>query len=531
MVDDAWWRTAVIYEIAVPSFQDSNGDGWGDIPGLIQRLDYLRDLGVGGIWLTPINRSPMYDLGYDVADYQDVDPRFGSLDDFDRLVAESHDRGLRVIIDFVPNHTSVEHPWFQESSASRDNAKADWYLWSDAGPGGRPPNNWVNRFGTSGWTWNEARQQYYFGSFSPQQPDLDWRHRDVRAAMYDVMRFWLRRGVDGLRIDALAHLIKDKQLRDNPVNLGYNENEEPSNKLALVYHQNQPELLEVIREFRQVFDEFDDRVMLGEVYLSAEQLTAYQSAGAHLLLSTSMLQITFEAAHVRNMVDLLEARTAVGGWPARSSGNHDIGRVANRVGVANARLAAMLHLSVRGTPTIYYGEELGLEKFDVPVDRIQDPSGKDNPKFGRDGYRAPMPWDDSPQGGFSSVEPWLPMDELSLSRHVEAQLEDPGSVLNFYRELLRFRNSQPLLQLGDYAPVDAPPPVFAFTRGDRERGLLVVLNMGDADVTLNLREYWRGPTGAQVLFSTVFRQDNACTDTLVLGPREGLVAQLRELAQ
>ena len=268
--------------------------------------------------------------------------------------------------------------------------------------------------------------------------------------------------------------------------------------------------------------------MVGEVYLSPEQLTAYEHAGAHLLLNTSMLQTQFDAGHIRNMVDLLEARTAIGSWPARSSGNHDIGRVGNRIGDEDLRLAAMLHLTVRGTPTVYYGEELGLRRVDVPMDRIQDPSGRDNPKFGRDGFRAPMPWDDSPYAGFSSAEPWLPSDDATLSKNVQAQENDCGSLLNFYRQLVRFRNEHELLQSGDYAPLDVQGPVFAYTRGDRARGLLVALNFGESDYELSLPDHLVGVEDAEILFSTVFRDDTAPAPSLTLWPREGIIAQLRE---
>jgi alpha-glucosidase len=405
MAETAWWRTAVIYEIVIPSFLDTNGDGWGDLAGITKRLDYLKNLGVGAIWLTPIHPSPHYDIGYDVSDYFNIHPRFGTLDDFDALLTAAHDRQLRVLIDFVPNHTSIDHPWFQQARRSRDDTKRQWYLWSDPNSSGGPPNNWINRFGNSAWTFDESTGQYYFSSFTAQQPDLNWRNSEVRQAMYDVLRFWFRRGVDGIRIDALAHLIKDERLRNNPRNLSYDESQEPYNRLSHVFQQNQPELLDVITELRSVMDEFDDRMMIGEVYQTAEQITAYQRAGAHLLLNTSMLQTDFETVHLRNMIDIFEGRTAVGAWPSRCSGNHDLPRLASRVGEANLRLAALLHFTVRSAPTMYYGEELGLEEMDVAAEKMQDPSGREDPRYGCDGRRAPMPWDESPGGGFSTAEP------------------------------------------------------------------------------------------------------------------------------
>lgn len=530
MADAAWWKTAVIYELLVPSFQDSNGDGWGDLPGITQRLDYLQDLGVDAVWLSPINPSPLYDIGYDVSDYTAIHPRFGTLADFDRLIAEAHRRRLRIIIDFVPNHTSVEHPWFQQSRQSRDNPQRPWYLWSDPGVGGGPPNNWINRFGETAWTLDEATGQYYFGSFTSQQPDLNWRNPEVRQAIAEAMHFWLRRGVDGLRIDALAHLIKDEHLRNNPRNLDYTEDLEPNNKLCQVYHQNQPELLDRIEEFRALFDQYEDRVILGEVYQSAEQITAYQRAGAHLLLSTSMLQSEFETAQQRNVIDLAEGRTAVGAWPSRSSGNHDIPRLATRVGQKNLRLAALLHFTVRGTPTMYYGEELGLCDMQVPADRLQDPAGKADIRYGRDGYRAPMPWDDSPGAGFTGANttPWLPMDEATRRLHVAGQLRDPQSLLNFYRRVLRLRSQEPALRCGDYAPLETPEPVLAFVRGAGTGELLIAANLCDQASELDLEAIGYARPGNQRIFSTLCEQRLPLPAVVSLRPREGIIIRLQE---
>jgi len=528
MADAVWWKTAVVYELLVPSFQDSNGDGWGDLPGITRRLDYLQDLGVGALWLSPINASPLYDIGYDVSDFTAVHPRFGTLEDFDQLVAEAHRRQLRIIIDFVPNHTSVEHPWFEQSRQSRDNPKRPWYLWNDPGVDGGPPNNWINRFGESAWTHDAATGQYYFGSFTPQQPDLNWRNPEVRGAIAEAMHFWLRRGVDGLRIDALAHLIKDVHLRSNPRNLDYTEELEPNNQLCPVYHQNQPELLDRIEEFRALFDQYEDRVILGEVYQSAEQITAYQRAGAHLLLSTSMLQTEFETAHQRNVIDLAEGRTAVGAWPARSSGNHDIPRLASRVGQENLRLAALLHFTVRGTPTMYYGEELGLCDMQVPADRLQDPAGKADPRYGRDGYRAPMPWDDSPGAGFSNRTPWLPLDEATCKLHVAGQLRDPQSLLNFYRRVLRLRAREAALQTGDYAPLETPEPILAFVRGTGTDQLLVAANLCDEAHELDLQAIGYACEGNQCIFSTFSEQPPPLTAVVTLRPREAIIIRLQE---
>ncbi len=403
MSNHPWWQRAVIYEIVVPSFQDANGDGYGDLAGITSRLDYLQWLGVDALWLTPIFTSPMYDLGYDSAAFDQIDPLFGQLDDLHTLLREAHARQLRIILDFVPNHTSVSHPWFKASRASRHNEYRDWFLWCDGQRHGKPPNNWINRFGRSAWTLDETTGQYYLGSFSDQQPDLNWRHPSVRAAIHEAVRYWLNLGVDGLRIDALAHLIKDLQLRDNPINPYYSDQDEPSNRLALHFNQNQPELLEVIEELRSVFDEYPDRLFLGEVYQSPEQIAAYQKAGTHLLLNTAVLQTSFEAIMTRNIVDLIESRTSSQAWPSHCSGNHDIGRLAHRLKPEQLRQAALLLFTLRGTPTMYYGEELGMGKYEIPHDRMRDPSGQDTPQYGRDGHRTPMPWTPDAQASFQSI--------------------------------------------------------------------------------------------------------------------------------
>ncbi len=530
MASHYWWQSGVIYEVLVSSFQDSNDDGWGDLNGLTQRLDYFVKLGVDVLWLTPINRSPMYDAGYDVTSFTEIDPIFGTLEDFVAFLSAAHERSLKVVLDFVPNHTSNEHKWFQESQSSRDNAYADWYLWSNPKFDGRPPNNWVNRFGTSGWTWNPAREQYYFGSFSSNQPDLNWRNQQVRRAIYDAMRYWLKLGVDGLRVDALSHFIKDADLRDNPPNLAFDDSQEPSNKLALIYHQNQPELLDVISEMRAVFDEFEDRVFIGEVYQTPEQITAYQNAGAQLLLSTSILQTQFDAVHLRNIIDLVEGRTAVGAWPARCSGNHDIGRVCDRVPSSHLRLAALLHFTLRGTPTMYYGEELGLCHVHVPEELSRDPSGKLDSRYGRDKYRAPMPWNSEVHGGFGNADPYLPTDSQTLAKNVEAQSRDNDSLLNFYCNLLAFRKQNLALQIGRYRPIDTSSAFVAYTRQHDDQHLLMVFNFSDTVQVFDLHEHFNTNYCAKILFSTIFRPATPCSNRIELAPNEGVITKLKETA-
>ena len=375
-----WWQRGVIYQVYPRSFQDNNGDGIGDLRGIIQRLDYVSSLGIDAIWISPIYPSPMADFGYDVSDYCAIDPIFGDLWDFDRLVASAHDRGLRVILDFVPNHTSSEHPWFRESRGSRDNPKRDWYIWRDGQTGEAPPNNWLSRFGGSAWEWDDATKQYYYHSFLKEQPDLNWRNPQVPQAMFNVPRFWLDRGVDGFRVDVLWLLIKDDQFRDNPVNPGFVPGESSHQRLLPLYTANRPEVHALVAQMRSVVDAYPDRVLIGEIYLPIEQLVAYYGhnlRGANLPFNFQLLQTAWNAESIARLIDAYEAALPPGAWPNWVLGNHDTRRLASRIGEAQARVAAMLLLTLRGTPTIYYGEEIGLKDVEISPDQVQDPGGKE----------------------------------------------------------------------------------------------------------------------------------------------------------
>jgi alpha-glucosidase len=395
-----------------------------------------------------------------------------------------------------------------------------WYIWRDPNPDGSPPNNWLNRYGRSGWTFHEPTGQFYFATFTPEQPELNWRCDQLREAMFDVLRFWLDRGTDGVRIDALAHVIKDSQFRDNPINLGYSDDQEPSNVLKQFYSQNQPEIHDLIKDLRTVVDEYPDRLLMGEAYQVAEQIASYQRAGAHVLLNTSMLQGDFEAAGLRNSIDQVEALTPKNGWPSHSAGNHDIPRLSSRVGESNLRLAALLQFTVRGAATMYYGDELGLQPLDLPSELMRDPSGRDNPRYSRDHSRAPMPWDDGVNNGFTGGDPWLPSDELTRRLNVEGQLKDHHSLLHFYRKVLRLRNDYPELQSGDYWPIDIKAPVLAFYRGTDQRKLLVAMNIGDSEASLHVHNLH-----AKRILSTSFSdQEHDIGNHIVLHPREGILA-------
>ena len=413
MAENTWWKHGIIYQIYPRSFQDTNGDGVGDLEGIRRRLDYLSWLGIDAIWISPIYPSPMADFGYDVADYCGIHPLFGSLQDFDRLVADAHERGLKVILDFVPNHTSDQHAWFKESREARASVKRDWYIWRDGKPDGKPPNNWVSNFGGPAWTFDESTGQYYLHQFLKEQPDLNWRNPDVRKAMYDSLRFWLDRGVDGFRVDVIWLMIKDADLRDNPPNPTYTPTQPEINSLIQVYNADQPEVHEVIAEMRHVLDGYQDRVLIGEIYLPLERLVTYYGkdlSGAHLPFNFQLIHAPWKATEIARLVAEYEGALPQGGWPNWVLGNHDQPRIAARIGPAQARVAAMLLLTLRGTPTLYYGDELGVGRVPIPVEAVQDPWEKNEPGlgFGRDPSRTPMQWNAEPQARFSGRRFWSP---------------------------------------------------------------------------------------------------------------------------
>ena len=449
-----WWQTGVIYQIYPRSYQDSNGDGVGDLAGITQRLEYLSDtLGVDAIWLSPIYPSPMHDFGYDVANYTDIHPLFGTLEDFDRLLEETHRRGMKMILDLVPNHTSDEHPWFVESRSSRDNPKRDWYLWRDPAPGGGPPNNWLSHFGGPAWTYDETTRQYYLHQFVKQQPDLNYRNPEVVAAILDVMRFWLDLGVDGFRVDVIGLMMKDPEFRDEPLNPEWN-GIKPFDSLKHVYTANLPEVHELIRQMRAVLDSYDDRMMVGETYLPNDMLMLYYGSAdmleCHLPFNFQLITAPWDAAGVRKMVDDYEAVLPPDAWPNWVLGNHDQHRLATRIGPEHARVANMLLLTLRGTPTCYYGDELGMENVPIPPEKIQDPPAINQPEIahivGRDPERTPMQWDDSPNAGFAAPDVqdlWLPLAPNYKEVNVANQLKDPRSFLSYFRKLLAYRNPHP----------------------------------------------------------------------------------------
>ncbi|HEX7111456.1 MAG TPA: alpha-amylase family glycosyl hydrolase [Mizugakiibacter sp.] len=474
-----WWRGAVIYQIYPRSFQDTDDNGVGDLPGILARLDYIASLGVDAIWVSPFFRSPMADFGYDIADYRDVDPLFGTLADFDRLVERAHALGLKVMIDQVPSHTSVEHAWFKESRESRDNPKADWYVWADAKPDGTPPNNWLSIFGGVAWQWEPRRRQYYLHNFLASQPDLNFHHPEVRRATLDNLRFWLDRGVDGLRLDAINFCFHDRALRDNPAKppaLRVGRGFSPDNPYAYQYHHynnTQPENLAFLEELRRLLDEYPDVAALGEISAEDSLATMAEYTGPrrlHMGYSFELLTEDFSARHIRDTVQALEARMTAG-WPCWAISNHDVQRVASRWGGADAPAHAAsaltaLACSLRGTVCVFQGEELGLPEAELPYEQLRDPYGIAFwPTFkGRDGCRTPMPWIDAEHGGFSRAAPWLPVPEAHRRRSVEAQERDADSPLQRFRTFMRWRRQHPPLVWGGIRMLPAPEPVLALER-------------------------------------------------------------------
>jgi alpha-glucosidase len=524
-----WWKRAVFYQVYPRSFADSNGDGVGDLAGITAHLDHLagtpESLGVDAIWLSPFYRSPMADFGYDVADYRDVDPAFGTLADFDRLLAEAHRRGLRVIVDFVPNHTSDRHPWFEESRSSRTNPKRDWYVWADAAPDGGPPNNWRSFFlDVPAWTLDPATGQYYLHLFLAEQPDLNWWNPQVREEMERVLRFWLDRGVDGFRIDVAHLMLKDPALRDNPVPL-------PPPSEGGRMDQDRPEVHDIHRSWRRLLDSYPgERMAVGEVYIldPRRMVRYYGEAGdeLHLAFNFSFLKQPWRAEAFRDGADLFESVLPDGAWPDYTLSNHDVSRARSRYGeVARARVAAMMLLTLRGTPFIYYGEEIGQADGEVPPERLLDMDG-------RDPERTPMQWAPGPGAGFTApgVEPWLPIGREADSVNVAAQRDDPASMLSLYRRLLAYRRRSVALLDGSYHSLRAgvPEGVFAYLREVPGERLLVALNFTAAARRLDGAAAGLLEEGTLELTTDAGRATPApiALRPLVLAPNEGVVVRL-----
>jgi alpha-glucosidase len=497
-----WWRGATIYQIYPRSFQDDSGDGLGDLPGIIRRLDHVASLGVDAIWLSPIFPSPMLDMGYDVSDYCGIDPRFGTLEDFDQLVAKAHDLGMKVIIDQVLSHTSDRHAWFLESRASRDNAKADWYVWADPLPDGSPPNNWLSVFGGNAWQWEARRRQYYLHNFLVEQPDLNFHNPQVQEAVLEVMRFWLQRHVDGFRLDTVNFYLHDAELRSNPPVTATLPNLPPVNPFDMqrhVHSRNRPDNLAFVERMRALTDQFDDRMMVGEVGergdLAIGLMADYTKGDRrlHMAYSFDMLGPVFSPAHFRHEVETF-FRHAPDGWPCWSFSNHDVRRHVSRWAPpggedALAKLAIAILASLPGTICLYQGEELGQTETELTYEELTDPPGL---RFwpedkGRDGCRTPMVWEaEAPNAGFSTGHPWLPVKPPQAARAVDRQEGDEGSVLAAYRRTLAFRRSRPELREGAAAFLDLPEPLLGIVRRDGDAATLCLFNLGVDPMSVDL---------------------------------------------
>ncbi|MCE7071963.1 DUF3459 domain-containing protein [Dyadobacter sp. CY327] len=526
-----WWQNGVIYQIYPRSFQDSNGDGVGDLQGIISRLDYLQWLGVDCVWLSPIFSSPMADFGYDISDYQGIHPLFGTMEDFDKLLGEVHNRGMKLLLDLVPNHTSDQHPWFLESRSSKDNPKRDWYIWHDGKADGGLPNNWLSVFGGHAWEWDEVTQQYYYHAFLKEQPDLNWRNPQVQEAMMNVMRFWLDKGIDGFRVDVMWHMIKDEQLRDNPPFPGstFDPNDLIYDHYTPVYSTDQPEVHEIVRMMRAVTDEYDDRVLIGEIYLPIHKLVTYygqDNKGAHLPFNFQLLTLPWDAPAIAMAIDQYEGALPAEGWPNWVLGNHDKPRISSRVGREQAKVAALLLLTLRGTPTIYYGDEIGMRDVAIPMNEIVDPQGLNMPdlNISRDPARTPMQWSGEINAGFSTYKPWLRLPFNSGRVNVEKQKEDAYSKLYFYRKLISLRKEHAALNVGSYRPVYADQQLISYLRESGNERFLIVLNLSHRPAYFKPRQ--EPYSGTVILGTEIERIGMQVEDIITLGGDEGLLIRL-----
>ena len=502
VVLENWWKGAVIYQVYPRSFQDDDGDGLGDLKGITRRLPYIAGLGVDAVWLSPIFTSPMKDMGYDVSDYCDIDPQFGTLADFDELISVAHGLGLKIIIDQVLSHTSDKHAWFVESRKDRANDKADWYVWAEPKPDGSVPNNWPSVFGGPAWEWEPRRRQYYLHNFLSEQPDLNMHNPDVQDAILDVMRFWLERGVDGFRLDTVNYYFHDRLLQDNPPNPNMTEQDTPSETYGWQEHKfskNQPENIAFLERMRALTNQFDARMMVGEVGDAGETgikiMGEYTEGTArlHMCYNFEMLGPNYSAGHFRGVISGFQ-QGAPEGWPSWSFSNHDVPRhvtrwndhCENRDDLAKQTI--LMLCAFEGSIGIYQGEELGLEETEMEYHELTDPPGlRFWPEVkGRDGCRTPMVWDSTENGGFSSAKPWLPVKSPQLARNVASQEGKQGSVLEFYREILGFRKSSETLISGSTRFLDTPEPILAFVRGTGAEALLCVFNLSSKPVSIEV---------------------------------------------
>ncbi len=538
----SWWKEGVFYQVYPRSFKDSNGDGIGDLHGITQKLDYLSWLGVDAIWISPFFKSPMVDFGYDVSDYVDIDPIFGTLSDFDELLQESHRRGIKVVIDQVYNHTSDKHPWFMESKRSRDNSKADWYIWRDPKPNGAPPNNWVSFFSgeepESAWEWDKNRKQYYLHLFAKEQPDLNWRNPEVKKAVFDSIRFWLDRGVDGFRFDVVSLYYKDPKFRDAIKRPNKKESHKARDDYYFDRFCERPETILAVEEIRELMDSYNQKVSIGEVVTEKEQygyLDFVNDGRLNLAFNFDFMKnVSLDPLKIKKLVERTERIFETRAWPCYVLGNHDSHRVISRLtknmnmNVSEdekkmiSKLLATLLLTLRGTPFIYYGEEIGMENTDIPYEKIVDPEGKNLwPKAqGRDVCRTPMQWDNTEYVGFSTTEPWLPVNSNKLWVNVEDEMKDPNSVLNYYKSLLQIRKGFAALRRGEIEFLDSPDGILEYIRRRNSEKVLVILNFTNSQI--------RTPVefNGKVILRTYRKGDEEIHHEVNLEPFESIVAKI-----
>lgn len=539
-----WWQKGVFYIVYCRSFKDSNGDGVGDLPGLIEKLDYLKyTLGIDAFWLAAVYPSPMKDFGYDVSDYYGIHPLFGTMEDAERLLQEAHKRDLKVFMDFVPTYTSDQCKWFVESRSSRDNPKRDWYIWADPKPDGSPPNNWLSIFGGPAWEFDETTGQYYYHTFLKEMPDVNWRNPELKKAMFDAMRFWLDKGADGFRVDCAHHVMKDILLRDNPPNprpmdTDYKSLGEYDSQIHL-YDRELPEAISVWQEFRKILDSYgteQPRAAFGEVHMFdwprwAEYYGKNNDA-LHMPFNLGFIGVKWNAKDIRRIVDSIEAAIPEGAWPNYMFNNFDESRAASRYGKQQARVAAMMLLTLRGTPMLVYGEELGMTNVEIPPEKQQDPFGIRVPGLGRDPFRSPMQWTPEKNAGFSDADEdklWLPVSPDYKEVNVETQLNDPYSSLALYRKLIAYRKTSPALLTGKYMPLDqVPDDCYVYLRQVQEdcshvKRVLVALNLSGEERFLNLKEYGSG----NIVISTFLDNSGVVyLDSLKLRGNEGVIIEL-----
>lgn len=531
------WNTSdIIYHIYPRSFKDSNNDGVGDLKGILEKLDYLNDgtdnsLGINSIWLSPVYKSPMKDYGYDISDYYNIDPIFGTMEDFENLVEESHKRGINVIMDYVPNHTSSEHPWFLESRSSKENSKRDWYIWADPKSDGIPPNNWLSIFGGSAWEFDKQTNQYYLHTFVKSQPDLNWRNPDVVKEMLNVLRFWIEKGVDGFRVDAIYFLFKDKRLLDEPENPEYIIGKhDPFDQLRHIYTFEQPELFKTMKKFVEILEEYKNKFMVAEVYIPLPKLIKIYHEVSHKWFAPfnfHLISLPWKAEEHKNFIDEYDKSVGELYIPTYVLGNHDRARLASRIGDSQIRIAAILLLTLRGIPFIYYGEEMGMKDVKIPEEKVLDPVEKNLPGLGlgRDPERTPMQWNGSEHAGFSRAEPWLPLSEDYKTNNIELYNNDPKSILSLYKKIIHFRKKSKALTWGKYLSLNInDDDVFVYSRIYEDETILIVLNYTNDEklITLPFKE------GTIILNTFLDKSSGEKINlkALELQPNEGLIINI-----